>query len=48
MMIELCLEINMAARQGVSQKKIGWKGISSIIEFQQYFTQGLWTDSDNL
>ena len=46
MMIDVAMEINMQARMGKVLKKLGYKAISSIIEFQQLFIQGLWVDSD--
>jgi len=48
MMIDVAMEINMIARMGQSVKKIGFKAIQSLIEFQQFFVQGLWTESDPL
>ena len=46
MMIDVCMEINQLARMGKAVKKLGFKAIQSIIEFQQYFVQGLWTTND--
>ena len=48
MMIDLCVEINARARMTGGHKTLGWKCLSSIIEFQQYFIQGLWVDNDPL
>ena len=46
MMIETALEINAMNRQGVTSKKLGFKTIESIINFSQYFIQGLWSSND--
>ena len=46
MMIDVAMEINLQARMGKVAKKLGFKAISSIIEFQQLFVQGLWINSD--
>jgi len=46
MMGEVSMELNQLARMGNSAKKIGFKAYSTIIEFQQMMTQGLWTTSD--
>lgn len=46
MMIETCMEINMMTRMGKSAKKLGFKAIESIINFQQFFVQGLWSNDD--
>ena len=48
MMIDVAMEINQFARMGNSVKKLGYKAISSLIEFQQFFVQGLWTSNDPL
>ena len=48
MMIETGMEINMMARMGNSIKKLGYKAFSTIINFQQFFVQGLWMDKDPL
>jgi hypothetical protein len=48
MMVDLCIEINARARQTGGHKMLGWKCISSIVEFQQMFIQGLWVESDPL
>lgn len=46
MMIDVAMEINAIARMGQSVKKLGFKAIQSLIEFQQFFVQGLWTQDD--
>ena len=46
MMSEVSQELNQLARMGGSAKKIGYKALATIIEFQQMMTQGLWTTSD--
>ena len=46
MMTEVSMELNQLARMGGSAKKIGYKALATIIEFQQMMTQGLWTTSD--
>ena len=48
MMVDLCVEINARARMTGGHKTLGWKCFSSIIEFQQFFIQGLWVESDPL
>lgn len=42
MMIDVAMEINMMARMKATHKKLGFKAIQSIIEFSQFFVQGLW------
>ena len=46
MMLEVTMEINKAAQTGMSRKKLGWRAIQSIIEFQQLFVQGMWATND--
>jgi translocation protein SEC63 len=46
MMIDTSMELNALARTGASAKKMGYSAISSIINFQQFFVQGLWTSND--
>ena len=42
MMLETVMEVNKAAQMGMPVKKLGWRAIQSIIEFQQLFVQGMW------
>ena len=42
MMLETVMEVNKAAMMGMPVKKLGWRAIQSIIEFQQLFVQGMW------
>ena len=46
MMIETAMEINAMNRQGATAKKLGFRSFESIINFQQYFVQGLWSSND--
>lgn len=46
MMIETAMEINGMARMGHTAKKLPFKAIETIINFQQCFVQGLWTSDD--
>ena len=48
MMIDVAMEINMIARMGKSAKKLPFNAIQSLIQFQQYFVQGMWTHDDPL
>ena len=40
------MELNQMARMGGSAKKIGFKALATLIEFQQLMTQGMWTTTD--
>ena len=42
MMLETVMEVNKASQMGMPVKKLGWRAIQSIIEFQQLFVQGMW------
>jgi hypothetical protein len=46
MMIETAMELNAMARSQQTAKKIGFKAIESILQFSQYFVQGLWVNDD--
>lgn len=46
MMIDVAMEINAIARTGRSVKKLGWKAVESVVHFQQFFVQGLWSTDD--
>ena len=48
MMADVSMELNQLVRMGGSAKKIGYRAFSTIIDFQQLMTQGLWTNSDPL
>ena len=48
MMIQTGQEINQMARTGATTKKLGAKAFSTLINFQQWFTQGLWEKNDPL
>lgn len=46
MMVEVGMEINMMERQGMTAKKLTFKAFETLINFQQFFVQGLWTNDD--
>jgi hypothetical protein len=48
MMLSVCNELNAANRQGISPKKIVARNLATILEFSQYFIQGLFERDDPL
>ena len=47
MMVDLSMQMNKLVPEG-STRKLGYRAISSIMEFGQLMTQGIWTNTDPL